>query len=866
MLPPVSSSRLESAYSAGGPAPALEFPLSGASFFTLPNGLEILIQEDHSAPVVSVQAWVRTGSISEGNLRGSGVSHLVEHMVFQGAGDRGPGDLARAVQDTGGYLNAYTSFDRTVYWIDTLTDGLETSLGVLADLTCRATFPHAEFDKEKDVIRREIDMSRDDPGRTLSQLMFSTVYREHPFREPVIGHLGLFNALDRDTAFHYYRERYQPGNIFVVLVGDLDAGAARVLVEKHFGSGEARFAAPVTVLPEPQQSGRRDAHAEFPTEITRMELAWRIPGLLHPDTPALEVLGVLTGSGRASRFHREIRERQSLVHNIGAGAYTPAQGGLFYVSAECDPSLRLAAEEAILTQISRLREEPVTEAEVARARRQFLADQLGSLTSMRGKASDLAGNWHSAHHPDFTRAYLAAIDRVTPEDIQRVARTYLVPDAVTSVSLNPVGRTVVPAVARLASTTPVVQKHVFPDGLTLLVREDPRLPMVSVNACLRGGLLAETAITNGAGRLLASTLIKGTTSRTAEGIADEIESGGGSLGAEAGGSSFHVGAQVLQPEWRQGLELLADVLLNPVFPPDEIERERTRQLAAIRQEEDHPGFVAFRALRRAAYGTHPLSMSRNGIAESVTALSREDIVRLHQSLITSGNIVLSLFGDVEFEAVRDAVATVFAHVPEGSRREHQQGLTVPPWQPVALDISSEKRQAFLVAGFPTVDIRHPDRLALDLIDEACSDMASRFFERIREQHGLAYSVGTTQVLGMAPGLFAFYLSTAPEKLAFAETELLSEIRNLAENGLTADELDRARRTWTGKQAMQRQSNAGLSQQCGLNELYGLGHDYEDRILDRVRTLPLEEVNDTARRWLASREPIISRVFPPTESG
>jgi zinc protease len=181
---------------------SLEFPPTGAVFFTLPNGLELFVKEDHNAPLISAQAWVRTGSIHEGHLRGTGVSHLVEHMVFQGAGERGPGELAKAVQDSGGYLNAYTSFDRTVYWIDTLSEGLETALHVLADLTTRATFPHAEFEKEKDVIRREIDMGKDDPGRNLSQLMFSTVYREHPFREPVIGHLERFNAVDRDTAFN----------------------------------------------------------------------------------------------------------------------------------------------------------------------------------------------------------------------------------------------------------------------------------------------------------------------------------------------------------------------------------------------------------------------------------------------------------------------------------------------------------------------------------------------------------------------------------------------------------------------------------------------------------------------------------------
>ena len=715
------------------------------------------------------------------------------------------------------------------------------------------------------MIRREIDMGRDDPGRTLSQLMFSTVYREHPFREPVIGHLDRFNAVDRDTAFQYYRERYQPGNMFVVIVGDTTPDAAQALVEKHFGHALPCFAPPVTVLPEPPQAGPRRAALTFSTEITRMELAWRIPGLLHPDTPALEVLGVLAGTGRTSRLFREIRERRALVHSISAGAYTPPQGGLFYIGVECDPEQRDAAEAAILEEIARLSTEPVTTAEVLRARRLFLAEQLGSLTTMRGQATDLGGNWHAAHHPDFTRTYLAAIDRITPEHIQRVAQAYLIPGSLTVVSLDPVEQTK-QATAKTASVrtgdgVPQVQRHVFPGGLTLLVREDPRLPAVSLHASLRGGLLAETALTNGAGRLMARTLTKGTTTRSAEEIADLIENGGGSLGAESGSSSFGVSAHVLTPEWRDALNVLADVLLKPVFPEDEIGRERTRQLAALRQEEDHPSFIAFRELKRAAYGSHPLGFNRSGTPESVITLNRATLTQLHHSILTTGNVVLSVFGDVSFPAVRDAVDQAFADLPTGRLVEHAADLTVPSWQPQTLTIPSTKRQAFLAVAFPTVNLRHPDRLALDLIDEACSDMASRFFERIREQHGLAYSVGTTQVIGMAPGLFAFYLSTSPEQLEFAQKELLSEIHDLATGGLTVEELERARRTWTGKQAMQHQSNAGLAQQSALNELYGLGYDHDQRILDRVRTLPLEEVNAVAKRYFANVEPILSRVTP-----
>ena len=845
---------------AASPEGTVAFPLSGVQHRRLANGLEILFKEDRSAPLVSAQVWVRTGSIMEANLLGTGVSHLVEHMVFQGAGAHGPGAVARLVQETGGVLNAYTSFDRTVYWIDTLREGLDTALGVLADLTTAARFPHAEFEKEKDVIRREIDMGRDDPGRTVSQLMFSTVYREHPYREPVIGRLELFNTVERDAAFGYWQERYTPERMFVVVAGDTDIETVERMVEERFGKVESRPSAHLYLPEEPVQTAARAAHTEFSTEITRMELAWRIPGLLHADTPALEVLGTLMGSGRTSRLWREVRERKALVHSVGAGAYTPVLSGIFYASAECDPDKREAAEAAMLDQVRAIQDSGVTEADVRRARRMFLADQLSGLTTTRGQASDVGSNWHSAGNADFTSHYLEAVDRVTPEQVQRVAREWLTPQGLTSVSINPPGSLAKTTVAVSGLRAEPVRRHVYPNGLTLLVREDRRLPVVSLHATLRGGLLAETVESSGIGRLMARTFVKGTASRGSEEIADLIESGGGSIGADSGGSSFSVSAQVLRPDFEQGLALWAEVLLQPSFPEDEVKREASRQAAALKQQEDHPSFLAFQALRRAVYGTHPFSLNREGTPESLGRIGREEILGLHREQVVTGNAVVAVVGDVGFEEAREVVARALAGMPEGPRRD---GATLPE-PPVhagqTIAIGKDKRQAFLVAGYPTVGITHEDRTALDLIDEACSDMASRFFERIREQHGLAYSVGTTQIIGMAPGVFAFYLSTAPEKLEFARDELLKEIGLLAREGLLADELDRARKTWIGKQAMQTQSSAGLAQQCALDELYGLGFDHFEAVLESVRSITVEEVAEVCRRYFTA-DPVLVAVGP-----
>jgi len=304
--------------------------------------------------------------------------------------------------------------------------------------------------------------------------------------------------------------------------------------------------------------------------------------------------------------------------------------------------------------------------------------------------------------------------------------------------------------------------------------------------------------------------------------------------------------------------LWSDVLLRASFPPPEVEREREQQIAALKQQEDHPSFIAFRELRRVAYGPHPFALNHEGTPESLAALDRQKLADFHAARVFSGNAVLAVFGDVRFDDIRDRCGDAFAAMQSGIRQESAGLPDIPRHAGTTVSIPKDKKQAFLACGFPTVPLTHPDRVILDLIDEACSDMASRFFEAIREKHGLAYSVGATQVLGMCPGLFAFYLSTAPEKLDFAQAELVREIHALAAGGLTEPEIERAKKTWTGKQAMQQQHSAGMARVAALDELYGLGHNHSHDVLERVRAITLTEVRDTCARYF-SAAPLIVRV-------
>ena len=287
-----------------------------AQKWTLPNGLTIIVQTDRSAPVASVQAWCGTGSIHEGRHLGAGLSHILEHMLFKGTKTRSPNAIAQSVQDEGGYINAYTSFDRTVYWIDVPREGVTSALDILADATMNSTLPAGGVQQGtgshpariRDVLRR--------PDRMMGQLMFRTAYQRHPYRLPVIGEIQIFDQLTQQDVLEYYQSRYVPNNLTFVVVGDVDAGEVYAQLEKHFAAYPARSLPPPYIAQEPAQQGRREVNEEFPTELTRLALAWHVPEITHPDVPALDLLSTILGDGRSSRLYRRVREEAGLVFGI----------------------------------------------------------------------------------------------------------------------------------------------------------------------------------------------------------------------------------------------------------------------------------------------------------------------------------------------------------------------------------------------------------------------------------------------------------------------------------------------------------------------------------------------------------------------
>ena len=837
----------------------------GTKIATLENGLVIITREDHSAPVVSAQAWCHAGSITEGKWLGAGLSHVLEHMLFKGTTTRPGSRIDQEVQSAGGYMNAFTSFDRTVYHINVPNTGAKVAIDVLCDIMQNASLPADELAKELDVIRREMDMNQDDPGRRAGRRLFESAYTKSPYRFTIIGYPDIFNTLKPDDILNYYREQYVPNNIFYVVTGDIKSEEVTAQIRQSYAQTKAK-ALPSLVLPsEPRQTAPRDIIEEAPIELGYFHFAWHIPDIRHPDTPALDILAALLGSGRSSRLFREVREKKGLVTSADAWTYNPGDHGLFGMSAVMTADKFVAARDAMLEELDRVQKTPPAKAELAKVIKQFAASTLATRKTMQGQAQDLGGNWMAASDLNFSERYLAAARKVTPAILQRVARQYLIPSNRTLYALLPPGAAPKDEETAKVSVESVTQKIDFPNGLRLLVKEDHRLPFVEMRAVFQAGVLVESERNNGVTQLASKMLLQGTRSRSAEQIATEIESVGGSIDTFGGNNSFGLSAEVLSSDFKTGFDIFSDVLLHPSFSGAGFAREQGIQLEQIREKRDHLLQSCNQAMRKALFGGQGYGLDPMGTEKSVATLQTADAAEFYHRLAVPENCVLAVFGDVTTSNIKKAVQQAFGKWKKG------QPLALPerstPARPEVKRVTEirDKKQAVMLVGFPGLTVKDPDRYALELLQEGCSDLGSRLFLRVREKLGLAYFVGAQNFLGLVPGYFAFYVGTAPEKLEEVERELLQEAELLRTEGLTAEELARCKAKVIGQRKIARQDLGGLAMAMALDELYGLGYGQIDTEDAHYEAVTLEQIKNVAAKYLKPQSAVIA-VIRSAEQG
>ncbi len=841
----------------------------------LDNGLTVITRETPGTGGATVQIWVKTGSVYE-QPHEAGITHYIEHMIFKGTPDRGPGEVAGAIERLGGRINAYTSYENTVYHATLDARHWDQAMEVLADAVLNSLFDPEEMEREKPVIFEEIQMRDDRPELYLFQQMMSHAYTTHPYHLPIIGSRESVAAISRDDILAYVERHYHPDNLTVVVVGDVKAAEVREASRRLFGEMSRREDTPGRALPpEPPQEDFRFFSKEQQINQTHLTMALPVPAFKHPDTAALNVLSQILGQGDASRLHERLRHELGLVYSIGTSLFSSQDPGLFRVGAVLDADRSREVIREIMAEILALQHAPVSDEELDRARRNLEADFVFNLERAEGMARVL-GSFELLTGDPREHDYLERIRGVEAEDIQRVAASYLQPSRLTAGLLAPEGSAIDldrqqlsailqeaadqsrqrRAATRDDALPPHTHRYTLDNGIILLVQEQREVPTVAVRAVFPGGLSGETPLTNGAFTFISELLPRGAGDRDSRQMARLVADMAAELEGFSGRNTFGLQGDFLARFFDQGLILMRDVLLEPAFAPDEADRVRDELLANLRRQEDSLPSVAFREFNRNLFRGHPYALNTQGAAGAINSLTVADLQRIYQNHARPDRLVLAVVGDIDAEGVKSQVEELFADwqataadqsIP--SQLEETMLPPEPPARPEIVNISRDRAQVHIIIGFLGTTLNDPDRYPLELLDQVLSGQSGRLFTELRDRLSLAYSLSSFSLMGTDTGSAGAYIGTSPDRREEAVRELWSQLYRVRNEPIGEDELQRARNQLIGNYRLGLQTNGARAMEMALNETYGLGLDFAARYPEKLEATSAAQVQDAARRYL-----------------
>jgi len=886
--PPPSAGAQAAATEGRAPAPATLPPAAPAREIdtTLANGLRVIVRERHVGGMAAFRLYVGAGSLNEGPWTGSGISHLLEHLVSGGTtAHRSEEDIRKALEAVGAQTNAHTSKQFQCFHGQVRAEHIDRLIEIIADYVTAAAIPQKEFDREFQVVQREIERAWADPMSRLWYLADETVFVRHPARHPVLGHLDAFRRLTRDDLLAFYHRMFVPDNAVAVAVGDFDAEAVLATIRRALEGWPRRPFQPTVLPPRLPQTGPRQAEVALDVESVRSIMEFPTVRLTHPDLYPLDILAFILGEGRSSRLVADLRDRRGLVQSISVASYTPAgyDGGRFAVILECDPAKAEAARRAVLEHLERLRREPPAPDELARAKRQKITEHIYGLQTCEDLATDLGTSALLVGDPHFSDRYVRNIQRVTAEDVLRVARTYLDPRRLTVTSVVPAKRpgpaggpaagTAAGGEAKGTAATgrpagggkpaqgtgrPRIIARRLANGVRLLLCPVPGHPTVSIQMVMRGGLAVESEKTAGLSHFMAQMLLKGTPRYDAATIARTLDGLGAQMSASSGYNTIYLSARCLAQDFRQVFSLAAECLLRPAFPEIEMERLRALVLAQLAHLADTPRGEADLYFRRVFFKDSPYRFPVLGSADVIRALDRDDLVAWHRRWVSAGNLVVAVFGGIRLPEDAQVIAKAFEglHTVPDLVFPHD----VPPRRTAGREVyikPTQKPSAIVYVAYPGMDIYNlRDRFAMDVLDTVVSGyrMPSGWLHNELRGKGLVYEVHAYSLAGLRPGYFTAMALCQPAKVPEVVGIIEKAMARAREETYTPEMLDPARATILTAKELARETVDGWAFEAAVDEALGLGYRFAEEETARIRQVGPDDVRRVARTYLT--QPVI----------
>jgi len=837
----------------------LELLVSKVKEKKLQNGLTVLFYPYKRENVVTVKLCVKVGSAYEKESE-AGITHLIEHMIFKGTETKKPEDIVGVIEALGGYMNAFTSYDYTCYYVAGPSTVTEKALDILSDVVFHPYFDPLELEREKEVVIEEMKMRLDNPFVVLFENLMKASYKKYPYRRPIIGYENTVKSFKREDLLNFLNHFYTPKNMTLIVVGNLEEKKLFSLINKYFSSLPKKRLKKVTFPKEPYTEKPYLTWIERP--VKEGYFAFTLPGasFKDEDAPYLDLLSEILGGGESSRLYKRLKRELNLVKTISTSSFTPYGPGLFEIYGTADPQNFKEIIKETLLELEKIKLSGVSSEELNKAKTQILSNFIFSSETSEGLSSTLGSFQLVRGSYKDILWYQKKIETATVEDLIRVSKKYfnlqkLVVSFLSEKKLFD-NTELQKIILTFGHNIQLPEIFTLNNNLKVILYPQNDIPSVGLTLAFPGGLRFETKETNGIFQALTLLWTRGTKNYTAEELAEKLESIGTTIKGFTGRNTFGLKMLSLSSKLDESLEYFKEVLLYPSFEEKECEKAKPELFSLLLKQQDQPISLAVNEFLKILFPDHPYGLNSAGSLEFYQKFACEDLKTIYKKFVRPERGVLVITGNFELNSVKEKIKNLF----KDWKSETQETILEEP-EPIFpknlfTRVEKETFQTQILLGFQTPGLNAKEKVALEILNSALSGQNGRLFKILRDEKSLAYSVTSFLIFYPKKSAFVLYIGCSPEKEKSAITgfwEILEEIKT---HGLLPEEIERAKNRLIGSLKLELQSNLSISEEMAINEVLGLGWNYSFLYENLVKSVTDEDIKNLIESFLKRENAVL----------
>ncbi len=824
----------------------------------LSNGLTVLFYPYEREKVATIKLCVKVGSSYE-NEKEAGITHLIEHMIFKGTETKKPEDIVGVIEASGGYMNAFTSYDYTCYYIAGPSTIVEKSLDILSDVVFHPFFDPVELEREKEVVIEEMKMRLDNPFVVLFENVMKASYQKYPYKRPIIGYEENVKSFERKDLLKFVNQFYVPKNMVLTVVGNISEKKLFSLINKYFIDLPQRKLKIVKFPEETYTNKPTLVWVKRPVKEGYFAFSLPCASFRDEDTPFLDLLAEILGGGESSRLYLKLKRELNLVKTISASSFTPYGPGLFEIYGTADPQNFKKIIEEVIKELEMIKQFGVSVKELEKAKTQILSDFVFSSETSEGLSSLLARFQILRGSYKDILWYQEKIKNATIEDLIKVSQKYFNFQKMVAGFLSEkklfTEKDFQGILAKIKSK-PSPEIFTLNNGLKVILYPQNDVPTVGITLAFPGGLRFETKETNGLFQALALLWTRGTKNYTAEELAEKLESIGTTIKGFSGRNTFGLNVLSLSSKLEESLEYFKEILLNPTFDENECKKAKPELISLLLKQQDQPLHLAVNEFLKVLFPNHSYGLNSAGSLEFYQKFTCKDLRDAYKKFVRPDKGTLVIVGNFDPFFLKEKIKTLLM---DWDSQSYKTILEEPePSYPKKLITRLEKEtyQTQILLGFQTPGLNSKEKVALEVLNSALSGQNGRLFRILRDERSLAYVVTSFLIFYPKKSAFVLYIGCSPEKEKEAISGFWEILEKIKKDSFEPEEIERAKNRLIGTQKLSLQSNLSISEDMAVNEVLGLGWNYSSLYENLVKSVTQEDIKNLIKTFLKKERSVL----------